>query len=131
MHSNPLSADRFAALFGRRAAVFALRADLRLRPAAATLVAPAGRLLEQPHAPPSEALDSAREARHKGLAKPPPKALNAEGPGVTPVKRTRAFVFSGLPWLEHNGTAEAEHRPRKSRSTLRQTAGAGFFQYTD
>jgi hypothetical protein len=27
-------------------------------------------------------LDSAREARHKGPAKPSPKALSTEGPGV-------------------------------------------------
>lgn len=35
-------------------AVVALRADLHLHPAAATLVEPVGRLLEQPHAPPPE-----------------------------------------------------------------------------
>lgn len=35
-------------------AVVALGADLHLRPAAATLVEPIGRLLEQPHAPPPE-----------------------------------------------------------------------------
>jgi hypothetical protein len=38
-------------------AVVALRADLHLHPAAATLVEPVGRLLEQPHAPPPKALD--------------------------------------------------------------------------
>ena len=32
----------------------ALRADLHLRPAAAAVIEPVGRLLEQPHAPPPE-----------------------------------------------------------------------------
>jgi len=35
-------------------AVVTLRADLHLHPAAATLVEPLGRLLEQPHAPPPD-----------------------------------------------------------------------------
>ena len=65
-------------------AAITLRADADLHPAALAMVEPVGhRLLEQPQAPPSAtALDSAGAARHKGSAKPPPKALGTEGPGV-------------------------------------------------
>jgi hypothetical protein len=39
------------------------------------------------------ALDSAGVARHKGPAKPPPKALSIEGLGFDANQTSRAFVF--------------------------------------
>ena len=72
----------------------ALRADAHLHPAAASVVEPVGRrLLEQPQDPSPTALDSAGAARHKGSAKPPPKALSIEGPGFDANQTARAFVL--------------------------------------
>ena len=92
-------------------AVVALGADLHLHPASATLVEPVGRLLKQPHAPPPKALDSAREARHKGPAKPPPKGAEHEGPGSDANQTNPGLRLFWLCRPEHNGTAYARHRP--------------------
>jgi len=62
----------------------AFRADAHLHPAALTMVEPVGRrLLEQPQDPPPRRHWTAPGRRGiKALAKPPPKALGTEGPGV-------------------------------------------------
>ncbi len=73
----------------------ALRADAHLHPAAAAVVEPVGcRLREQPQDPSPSDWTAPGRARHKGPAKPPPKALRIEGPGCwMPIKRPRAFVL--------------------------------------
>lgn len=69
---------------------------------------PAPRAAPRPPSPMT--LDSAGAARHKGSARPPPKALSTEGPGFDANQTSRAFVLFASLILEHS-------RSRQSRSS--------------